>query len=41
MPVGFQPIFSLVHYAYPVLNLHTTYVDNTSIPGSSSYQRLL
>jgi hypothetical protein len=29
MPVGFQPIFSLVHYAYPFLHSHATYVDNT------------
>jgi hypothetical protein len=29
VPVGFQPIFSLIHYAYPVLYSHATYVDNT------------
>jgi hypothetical protein len=28
-PIGFQPIFSLIHYAYPFLHLHTTYVDDT------------
>jgi hypothetical protein len=29
VPVGFQPIFSLIHYAYPFLHSHATYVDNT------------
>jgi hypothetical protein len=29
VPVGFQPIFSLIHYAYPFLHSHITYVDNT------------
>jgi hypothetical protein len=28
-PVGFQPIFSLIHYAYHFLHSHATYVDNT------------
>jgi hypothetical protein len=29
VPVGFQPIFSLIHYAYPFLHSHATYVDDT------------
>jgi hypothetical protein len=29
VPVGFQPIFSLVHYAYPFLYSHATYVNDT------------
>jgi hypothetical protein len=29
VPVGFQPIFSLIHYAYPFLHSHAIYVDNT------------
>jgi hypothetical protein len=29
MPVGFQPIFSLIHYAYPFLRSHATYMDDT------------
>jgi hypothetical protein len=29
IPVGFQPIFSLIHYAYPFLHSHATYVDDT------------
>jgi hypothetical protein len=29
VPVGFQPIFSLIHYAYPFLNSHTTFMDDT------------
>jgi hypothetical protein len=32
-PVGFQPIFSVIHYAYPFLNSHTTYVDDTYYSG--------
>jgi hypothetical protein len=28
-PIDFQPIFSLIHYAYPFLYSHTTYVDDT------------
>jgi hypothetical protein len=29
VPVGFQPIFFLVHYTYPFLNSHATYMDDT------------
>jgi hypothetical protein len=29
VPIGFQPIFSLIHYAYPFLHSHATYVDDT------------
>jgi hypothetical protein len=28
-PIGFQPVFSLVRYAYPFLHSHATYVDDT------------
>jgi hypothetical protein len=29
VPVGFQSVFSLIHYAYPFLHSHATYVDDT------------
>jgi hypothetical protein len=29
VPVGFQPIFSLIHYAYPFLHSQATYMDDT------------